>query len=117
MEQRIQVIIDYVSEFHNPILMKKGSTINILKRNDGKYTEWFWCRTDEGVEAYVPENSLEITDNTGTFLHDYNSKELNVAKGEILISLYETGGWIWAKKSSGEEGWIPDENTEPYNLL
>ena len=117
MDRRIRVIKRYESEVQNSVAMKNGSTILIIRRNEGIYKEWFWCRTDDGTEAFVPEGILEVEGSTATFLKDYESKELTVFEGDVLISIFEMGGWTWARKSSGEEGWIPDEITEPYDLI
>lgn len=97
--------------------MSKGSSIEIIRRNDGKYREWYWCRTGDGNEAFVPGQVLEVNGSTGTFLRDYNSLELTVSRGDILIMLYEMGGWTLARKSTGEEGWVPSEYTEPYDAF
>lgn len=117
MERRIRIIRGYAGEFEDPILMKKGSPIRVIRKNEGRYSEWYWCRTEDGKEAFVPEQILEIEGSSATFLRDYNSKELTVSEGEFLISIYEMGGWTWARKSSGEEGWIPDEIAEPYEAF
>lgn len=115
MEGRIRITGGYVKEFGNPISMKSGSRIEVIKRNDGKYKERYWCRTMEGVEAFVPEQLLAVEGNMATFLRDHDSRELTVSRGEVLVSLYEVGEWTWARKSSGEEGWIPDLNAEPFD--
>ena len=117
MDRRIRVIKHYDREFQNAIVMKKGSTILIIRRNEGIYKEWFWCRTDDGTEAFVPEEILEVGGPTATFLKDYDSKELTVFEGDVLISIFDMGGWTWARKSSGEEGWIPNEITGPYDSI
>ncbi len=117
MERRIRVIKDYAREFENPISMKKGSHIKVIRKNEGRYKEWFWCKNEEGIEAFVPSEILEIEGSSAVFLQDYDSREHTVYVGDILIFIYEMGGWAWVKKSSGQDGWIPKENTEPYDSL
>ncbi len=115
MDRRLRVIKPYSREFEHPLVVAKGTTIEVIKRNDGRYKEWYWCRSEDGIEAFVPEELVRVDGTTATFLADYDSSELTISEGETLIQLAEMGGWIWAKKSTGEKGWIPAENAAPYS--
>ncbi len=95
VERRIRIVKGYAREFEKAMVMKKGSSLQVIRRND----------------------VMEMDGKYATFLMDYDSKELTVSEGDVLISIYGMGGWTRARKPSGEEGWIPDEIAEPYYSL
>lgn len=115
MSRRVIVTHDYSREFKTPLVAPEGTVLEVLRRNDGVYKEWFICRSSQGIEAYVPEKLLRINGNEGTLLADYNSWELTVKVGEILVRIEEIGGWVWAKKQEGEYGWVPSMNVKDYD--
>ncbi len=115
MAWKVIVIKPYDREFDIPLVAPEGTVLDVLRRNDGVYTEWFVCRSIQGIEAYVPEELLEVDGSKGKLLADYSSWELTVQKGEVLERLQEMGGWIWAKTSEGEYGWVPSLNVKDYN--
>lgn len=106
----VRVNKSYSAEFPNPIEMKKGDKIRVLKRNEGDYKRWFWCRTDNGVEAYVPENALDVKETIGTFVTDYTSLELDAEEGESMSILHRFDGWAFCVNDKVEKGWLPLEN-------
>lgn len=112
MASKIIVTRKYDREFETPLVAPKGTVLEVLGRNEGTYTHWFICRSENGIKAYVPEEWLEIKDNRGTLKADYNSWELSVKVGEKLTRILESGGWIWAKNSDDEYGWVPEINTK-----
>lgn len=114
MVDRVIVTRKYEREFDTPLVAPEGTVLEVLRRNEGIYKEWFVCRSSQGIEAYVPEEMLEIDGDKGTLLADYNSWELTVTTGEILVKLQEMGGWIWAKNSEDEYGWVPTMNVKDY---
>ena len=112
---RVRVIIEYVREFDNPIHITEGNEIEIIQRNEGRYKEWYWCKSKEGTLAFVPESYLQVSGNAGLLKEDYDSTELTVFKGQILYLQEETGGWTWCRTEDGEYGWVPNENIEPVD--
>lgn len=115
MAWKVIVTEPYNREFETPLVAPEGTILKVIRRNDGIYTEWFVCRSSQGIEAYVPEELLEIDGSNGKLLADYSSWELAVKHGEILERLKEMGGWIWAKTSEGEYGWVPSMNVKDYS--
>lgn len=115
MAGKVIVTRDYDREFETPLVAPKGTVLEVLRRNDGIYREWFVCKSSQGIEAYVPEEILKIEGNTGTLLADFSSWELTAKTGEILVRLQEMGGWIWAKNSEEEYGWVPSMHVKEYN--
>lgn len=117
MSWKVIVVKPYVREFDTPLVVQEGTIVEVLRRNEGIYNEWFICRSSQGIEAYVPAEMLRIDGNVGTLLADYSSWELSVQTGEVLDRLMESGGWIWAKTSEGEYGWVPTMNVKDYNKI
>lgn len=115
MAWKVIVVKPYTREFEIPLVAPEGTILEVLRRNDGLYTDWFVCRSRQGIEAYVPDELLEIDGRDGKLLADYSSWELTVQKGEILERLQSMGGWIWARTSEGEYGWVPSINVKDYS--
>lgn len=76
---------------------------------------WVWCTDDPGEAWWVPERWVEIEGDSCVMKRHYNSAELAVDVGEVVTVELEESGWAWARKESGESGWVPlDElDTEP----
>ncbi len=92
MDRRLRVVKPYRREFENPLVISKGNSVEVIKRNEGRYKEWYWCRSEDGIEAFVPKKLVSVEGRTATFLADYDSSELTVSEGETLIQLYEMDG-------------------------
>lgn len=94
----MRVTKPYHRESDHHLVVSKGTAIEVIKRNDGRYKEWYWCRSEDGIEAFVPEQLVRVDGKAAIFLADYDSTELTVSEGETLILLNEMGGWIRAQK-------------------
>ena len=56
-----RTVRDYTREYENPpMLLSVGDTVELIKRNDTLYTEWYWSRSPDGKEAWVPEAIMKI---------------------------------------------------------
>ncbi|MHA2047476.1 MAG: SH3 domain-containing protein [Candidatus Thorarchaeota archaeon] len=112
----VKVTKNHKSEFHVPLIAKKGEIIEGQER-ETEYEGWLWCRNRSKVEAWVPKTLLESTSESGhfLFLKDYNSRELTIDEGQEVIVLNEESGWAWVRTPLGDEGWIPLENLQDLN--
>lgn len=111
-DTRLKVVEAYVREFGNPMKASSGEEVEILKKNDGKYREWYWCRSGDGTESWVPQQVIRISGNMATFSEDYDATELTVDIGDVLTLIHRMGGWAWCLDSRGQRGWVPLENVE-----
>jgi hypothetical protein len=109
----LKVIKRHKSEFHVPLIAKKGEIIEGEERKT-EFEGWLWCKNSSGVHAWVPMAYLEPTSDTGQFqfLKDYNARELAVEVGQEVIVLDEESEWAWVRTTLGDEGWIPLENLQ-----
>jgi len=107
------VIKNHKSEFHLPLIAEKGEIVEGQER-ETEWEGWLWCRNSSGVHGWVPKTHLESMSESGQFqfLNDYTARELTVSKGQEVIALNEESGWVWARTTLGEEGWIPMENLQ-----
>ena len=108
-----EIITNYSSQYQNPITLVKGQIVTLGKTPDEeKWKGWIWAENST-QGGWVPLQILNIADNllTAEVLEDYSAKELDVEEGEEVYVVQHLNGWVLAQhKSSGEEGWIPDEN-------
>ena len=108
---RYRSVKEYASPYEEPRVFAKGETVR-WERRESNWSGWLWCTSSSGTEAWVPEAWLEIRGDSGSLLHDYTAKELSVRSGDVLVALLEESGWIWARKTTGEEGWVPLDHLE-----
>jgi len=95
--------------------MKSGDVLTVGKR-DIEWGGWIWCTNSSGESRWVPESYLEIEGNSGVANIDYESTELDVQAGEILILGQEESGWFWCTNQAGKSGWVPIKNLDPFDL-
>ena len=114
MKTAYRVIREYVSEFPNPLIQKKGDMLHVEEK-ETQWDGWLWCTLPDRKSGWVPESYLERVGDQGTMLQDYNATELTVQSGEILQVFSEAAGWYLCSKENGEKGWVPAENLEKIN--
>ncbi len=84
--------------------------------DDPDWKDWVWCEGQNDNRAWVPKQYLEIKENTGKFLTDYNALELSVVVGEILYIHETVNGFGMAEKLNGERGWVPMKNLQMEDI-
>lgn len=113
MEKLYTVIKDYKCNIDNPIKLNKGDFVQLGEKsaNNGPWPNWIYCiskRTQK--EGWTPIQVLQIENEFGIAISDYDSKEMTVVKGDKLYGNIELNGWIWCRsKTYDEEGWVPKE--------
>ena len=97
---------DYTAAYSDPISGKAGDPL-ILGRRDDEWSGWIWCTTANGREGWVPEAYID-TGPPASLRRDYDARELSVRAGETLEILFSQSGWHYARRSSGNCGWVPE---------
>ena len=112
----LKVIKDHKSEFHVPLVAKKGEIVEGQEK-ETEWEGWLFCRNGSGIHGWVPKSYLESISESGRFqfLRDYNARELTVDQGQEVIVLDEESSWAWVRTFLGEEGWIPIEKLQDLN--
>ena len=103
-----KIIKCYTTRFTNPIILKKGEHVKVGKR-DNEWVGWIWCITENGNEGWVLENILDINQSDAVVVSDYNATELSVVVDEEFEMFHRESGWVWCRRSNGDEGWVPLE--------
>lgn len=107
---RLVVRRRYERPYRDPISVRAGDMVAI-DREKTQATDlfgWLWCRGADGREGWTPEAWLEQVGDNARIKRDFSALELDVVEGERLIALFGESGFIFARKSNGEEGWVPD---------
>lgn len=105
----MRVLVDkpYMRPYENPMDVLAGEQVI---PDFGRTTDiegWVWCAAPDGRSGWAPRDWIVRTDGTWTICRDYNALELTVAPGELLEVIREESGFYWAKKVTGETGWVP----------
>ena len=110
--RHVRVITAYEAAYHGELRLRPGDTVTVGDGDD-HWPAFRWCTGDRGTVGWVPENYLEIKGEIGTAVREYDTAELTVEAGERLELLGEVGGWLRCHRATGDEGWLPAENTAP----
>jgi Variant SH3 domain len=108
----VRVIRGYEAAYHGELRLRPGDIVTVGDGDD-HWPAFRWCTGESGASGWVPENYLEIKGETGTAMREYDTTELTVEAGERLEVFGEVGGWLRCRRATGDEGWLPAENTAP----
>jgi len=109
---KAQVIKDYQSDYTDPWFMTEGEQLKMGDR-ESEWDGWAWCTNSEGESRWVPESFLERRGNKCIALRDYESTELSVQIGEVVLMGTVESGWAWCIQTSDQadqptlQGWVP----------
>jgi len=108
VSQRSIASKDYVPQYPNPLTVRAGDVVHVGARDD-EFPEWWWCRSSEGLEGWMPTDILErLATNSARVREDYSAKEIPIAAGDHLTIERSLGGWSLVRNQRGEQGWVPD---------
>ena len=105
----MEAIEDYTIFYPDPIKLSVGEYVEVIKSEkiSSDWYGWHFCKDQNGKEGWVSEEYIQINEMTGKVIKTYTAKEINCQLGEKVEIVHESFGWVWCKKTSGEEGWLP----------
>jgi hypothetical protein len=111
----LKISKSYSAKYKNPIILNTGDIVTLgEEEKEEKWKGWIRASTQNN-EGWIPLQIVNISDDgkTGIISEYYSAKEIDTEEGDIIIVMNKLNGWSWVKKeSTGEEGWIPDENID-----
>ena len=113
--KRYRVIEAYKSPYPNPIIFHSGDIIRVGNEYDGDpdWLNWIWCEAEDGRQAWVPKQYIQIEGNKAVFNREYNALELSVSVGDEVIIHAIVSGFGLAEKIDGAKGWVPMKCMQP----
>ena len=102
-------IRNYQSPYPESILFQAGEVVavgDIYNRNP-EWQNWIRCQGEDGKEAWVPLQFLQVTGNQGIILRSYDARELTISENEFLQIAEIINGFGMAENQVGERGWVP----------
>ena len=111
----MKILKSYRTKYKNPLILKTGDSVTLgEEEKEEKWKGWIRAFTDD-KEGWIPLQIIIISEDgkTRTVKENYSAKEIDVNEGDSIILINKLNGWSWIKlESTGEEGWIPDENID-----
>jgi uncharacterized protein YgiM (DUF1202 family) len=104
------VAVSYDKQYSDPLTMKTGDTLKIVKRKDDDWPGWVLCESQSGKQGWVPENSVKIDADNAVAQKSYEASEVSVMEGEIVRIERVESGWAWVTNMTNETGWVPLKN-------
>ena len=101
------VIADYRAQYPDPIRFDAGEIVQLGER-DQEWPAFVWTRAADGRAGWAPADWLLPLDaQRAQTLRAYDARELDVDAGQSLRLHDELGGWWWAQRDDGAQGWVP----------
>lgn len=112
VDVKYRAIREHKRSYGEGIRLGCGEVVEVGRR-DIRWSSWLWCTTASGAGAWIPEQFLNILDQTRAVVTtDYNSIELPVTPDEMVTGTQALDGWIWCQNAQSEEGWVPLDNLQ-----
>ena len=110
LPQRYCVLRDYTMVYPDALAVTAGESVLVGKED----TQWpyVWCTNSAGKGGWIPQTYIQRDGARGRVLRDFDSCELTVSVGEIVLATMEEGGWLWCRNDQGQSGWVPEENLQ-----
>lgn len=111
---RYDVIKDWTTVYADPIVVGAGEQLVLTGKEDiWEGHRWLWARSPSGKEGWVPDSLVAKSPGGSAALYDYTAAELDCARGDCVIALGETHGWVMCRAADGRTGWVPRSHLEP----
>ncbi|PAE18949.1 hypothetical protein CHH80_19260 [Bacillus sp. 7504-2] len=107
--RKYTVIKKHVSNYPDPIVLKKDQKV-LFGKEDTQFPNWIFCTSlDTQKEGWVPKQILTPPNNAGIsrITQDYSAHELTAYPEEVLFGIKHLNDWTYCKTEKGEFGWIP----------
>jgi hypothetical protein len=104
------VAVSYDKQYRDPLVMKTGDELKILKWKDDEWPGWIFCESQSGKQGWVPENMIKVDADNAIAKQNYEASEVSVMEGEIVRIEKVEGGWAWVTNMTDETGWVPLRN-------
>jgi hypothetical protein len=102
---KCQVIMEWVRIYDPALSVKVGDRVT-LGHEDDEWPGWIWCVPANGPSGWLPKQKLTLTDDgmAATMTVDYDTRELTVAKGDVVVRISQELGWSLCQNDHGEIG-------------
>lgn len=103
-------ITDYHPPYPDPIALRAGDPVEPDHHITGEtdFMGWTWCRGPDGREGWVPDAWIDTHSHGWTIRRDFNAMELAVRMGDRVTLELSESGFVYARTSAGQAGWLPD---------
>ena len=89
-----------------PLVFRKGERLAFERRPTG-WEGWVWCISQDGRGGWTPESWLSLEGDACVALRDYDSTELDLNVGDVVLADILESGWARVKDERGRAGWVP----------
>lgn len=111
--KRARVIATHRAPDRPAIRIAAGDPVTLGER-DTDWPQFVWTSLASGLGGWIPVALFDAEHGAATATDEYDTRELDAEKGEILTLHHEMADWWWAENALGRTGWIPAHNLEPF---
>lgn len=91
------------------IRVNSGDQVTLGER-DTEWPAFTWVTLANGLGGWMPATIFTVAGERATALQDYDTRELDVDEGEVVVLHREMANWWWAENAAGDTGWVPSRN-------
>jgi hypothetical protein len=116
-DRRFRVGKAYQRSTAEPLVLRKGDRVRIGRpyEDDPEWPDWIWCEDTAGKGGWVPKQLIAAENTRGSVRDAYEARQISVQEGEIVTVSSVLNGWAWARRCTGESGWLPLRHLIPCN--
>ena len=107
---QISVHKPYERPYENPLSIRAGERVIPDFERTTDIEGWVWCTAPDGRSGWAPRGWFDEADGVWAVCRDYDAIELTVVPGEVLEVVLEESGYYWARKDTGDTGWVPADH-------
>lgn len=106
MARQARVVLPHRAPDRPAIQVQAGERVTLGDR-DTEWPQFVWTALASGLGGWAPSALFDAERGQASALQDYDTRELDVAVGDVVTLHQELAGWWWATNAGGDSGWIP----------
>ena len=111
---QVRALKDWTQSYDPALKVARGDRLLVVTEDTTKWAGWVWCTDVSNLSGWLPVQVFDTlkVGKFNTAINSFDTIELTVSIGEMLIVSNKLNGWTWCRNGCGKEGWVPDNCLE-----